>query len=242
MAAGLGYKEFTTGDVLTAADANGYLASQVVMVFADSAARTTAISSPQEGMIAYLKDTNAVEKYDGAAWVAVGGASTSGLTLITKSPFTTVSSHSVNNCFTSTYANYKILIKWSAVSNDNVDLSMKLRASGSDTSTNYNSQRIFNGTTSTLATDTDNNGTDEWMAGIADKDFATAGFSEIEIASPQAATNTSMLMRNWGYTTFGILHLIGGRQNSSTQFDGFTILAAAGTMSGTVYVYGYQES
>jgi len=73
MAAGLGYKEFTTGDVLTAADANGYLASQVVMVFASSAARSSAITSPQEGMIAYLKDTNAVEKYDGAAWVSVGG-------------------------------------------------------------------------------------------------------------------------------------------------------------------------
>lgn len=73
MAAGLGFKEFLTGDVLTAADANGYLASQVVMVFASAAARTSAIASPQEGMIAYLKDTNAVEKYDGAAWVSVGG-------------------------------------------------------------------------------------------------------------------------------------------------------------------------
>jgi hypothetical protein len=39
MAAGLGYKEFATGDVLTAADANGYLASQVVMVFASAATR-----------------------------------------------------------------------------------------------------------------------------------------------------------------------------------------------------------
>lgn len=73
MAAGLGYKEFTTGDVLTAADANGYLASQVVMVFADSAARTAAITSPQEGMISYLKDTNATQYYSGSAWVSIGG-------------------------------------------------------------------------------------------------------------------------------------------------------------------------
>jgi hypothetical protein len=73
MAAGLGFIEFTTGDVLTAADANGYLASQVVMVFADAADRTADLTSPEEGMISYLKDTNAVEKYDGAAWVAVGG-------------------------------------------------------------------------------------------------------------------------------------------------------------------------
>jgi hypothetical protein len=74
MAAGLGYIEFTTGDVLTAASANGYLASQVVMVFADAAARTTAITSPQEGMISYLKDTNATQYYSGSAWVSIGGA------------------------------------------------------------------------------------------------------------------------------------------------------------------------
>lgn len=75
MAAGLGYIEFATGDVLTAASANGYLASQVVMVFADAAARTAAIASPQEGMISYLKDTNATQYYSGSAWVAVGGSS-----------------------------------------------------------------------------------------------------------------------------------------------------------------------
>jgi hypothetical protein len=71
MAAGLGYKEFSTGDVLTAADANGYLASQVVMVFASAAARTSAITSPQEGMISFRKDADALEYYSGAAWVAV---------------------------------------------------------------------------------------------------------------------------------------------------------------------------
>ena len=76
MAAGLGYKEFTTGDVLTAADANGYLASQVVMVFASAAARTSAIASPQEGMFSYLKDTNSTEYYSGSAWVALGGGAT----------------------------------------------------------------------------------------------------------------------------------------------------------------------
>lgn len=73
MAAGLGYIEFNTGDVLTAAQANGYLASQVVMVFASAAARTSAIASPQEGMISYLKDTNSTEYYSGSAWVAIGG-------------------------------------------------------------------------------------------------------------------------------------------------------------------------
>lgn len=73
MAAGAGYIEFATGDVLTASAANSYLASQVVMVFASASARTSAIASPQEGMVSYLKDTNAIEYYSGSAWVAVGG-------------------------------------------------------------------------------------------------------------------------------------------------------------------------
>jgi len=69
MAAGLGFKTFTTGEVLTAADTNGYL-MQGVLVFASSAARAAAITSPQEGQYSYLKDTNSTEYYDGAAWIA----------------------------------------------------------------------------------------------------------------------------------------------------------------------------
>jgi hypothetical protein len=74
MAAGLGFKTFNTGDVLSAADTNGYL-MQGVLVFADAAARTAAITSPQEGQMSFLKDTNSTEYYSGSAWVAVGGSS-----------------------------------------------------------------------------------------------------------------------------------------------------------------------
>lgn len=71
--AGAGYKLFNTGDVLTAAQVNTYLQEQTVMVFADSSARSTALSGViSEGMISYLQDTNAVEYYDGSSWVAVG--------------------------------------------------------------------------------------------------------------------------------------------------------------------------
>jgi len=73
MAAGLGFKTFVTGDVLTAADTNGYL-MQGVLVFASAAARDSAITSPEEGQFAYTKDTNGLWYYDGAAWVASGAA------------------------------------------------------------------------------------------------------------------------------------------------------------------------
>jgi hypothetical protein len=70
MAAGLGFKTFTTGEVLTAA-VNGYL-MQGVLVFASEAARDAAITSPQEGQFAFTKDNNSLWYYDSAAWVASG--------------------------------------------------------------------------------------------------------------------------------------------------------------------------
>lgn len=66
--AGLGYKVFTAGEVLTAANVNGYLMEQSVMVFAGSAARGSAIGTASEGMVSYLSDTNTLQYYDGAAW------------------------------------------------------------------------------------------------------------------------------------------------------------------------------
>jgi hypothetical protein len=70
MAAGLGFKNFNTGDVLSAADTNGYL-MQGIWVFADATARDAAVTSPQEGNFAYLKDTNVTTYYTGSAWANI---------------------------------------------------------------------------------------------------------------------------------------------------------------------------
>ncbi len=69
--AGLGRKVWSAGDVVAAADVQGYLQDQSVMVFANATARTAAISAPTEGMVTYLSDTNALEYYDGSAFVGV---------------------------------------------------------------------------------------------------------------------------------------------------------------------------
>jgi len=104
MAAGLGFKTFTTGEVLTAADVNGYL-MQGILVFATEAARNSAITSPQEGQFAFTKDTNSLWYYTGSAWVASGatgdiegvtagvgisGGGTSGTVTITNDMATTI--------------------------------------------------------------------------------------------------------------------------------------------------------
>jgi hypothetical protein len=104
MAAGLGFKTFNTGDVLTASEVNGYL-MQGILVFADATARDAAITSPQEGQFAFTKDNNSLWYYSGSAWVASGatgdiegvtagtgisGGGTSGTVTITNSMATAI--------------------------------------------------------------------------------------------------------------------------------------------------------
>lgn len=72
MAAGLGFKTFATGDVLSAGDTNGYL-MQGVWVFATAAARDAAVTAPEEGNTCYLKDTDVIQCYSGSAWVTKSG-------------------------------------------------------------------------------------------------------------------------------------------------------------------------
>jgi hypothetical protein len=61
--AGLGFKTFVAGDVLTAGQLQGYLQDQSVMKFATSAARTSALASPTQGMMSFLSDSNTYWQY-----------------------------------------------------------------------------------------------------------------------------------------------------------------------------------
>lgn len=71
---GSGFKDFAAGDILTAADVDGYLMRQTVMTFADASARDAALSGVlDEGMVAYLEDTNATTYYTGSAWIDIRG-------------------------------------------------------------------------------------------------------------------------------------------------------------------------
>ena len=68
----LGYKLFTTGAVLTAAQVQQNLANQSVLFYASAAARdadTALTAGLTEGMFCYLADTNITAYYSGSAWV-----------------------------------------------------------------------------------------------------------------------------------------------------------------------------
>jgi hypothetical protein len=61
-------KEFDAFTRLDASDVNTFLMDQSVMSFAGTAARGSAISSPVEGMVSFLEDSNIMSIYDGSAW------------------------------------------------------------------------------------------------------------------------------------------------------------------------------
>ena len=76
-----GFKVFSTGEVLTAADVNDYLMEQSIGIFADSTARDAQITSPVEGQFCYLADTNELQFYNGAAWTGyIGDGDITGVT------------------------------------------------------------------------------------------------------------------------------------------------------------------
>jgi hypothetical protein len=235
MAAGLGYIEFTTGDILTAAAANGYLASQTVMVFADAAARTTAITSPQEGMMSYLKDTNATEYYSGAAWVALGGSG-GDLTRITKVTFSASSAVNIDNCFSSTYDFYLIQGQFTT-SSAGTYLQGRMRASSTNaTGSNYSSVNTY-----VLY-----NGTGAGYDGTSANTTAVLGYMrsadqlpmDIRIMNPFLAEFTTWTNQQQDATyknDFGAIHAV------KTSYDGISIYPSGGTITGEVNIYGYKK-
>jgi hypothetical protein len=69
-----GYRTFTAGEVLTAANVQTFLQDQVIPVYASESAANTALPSPAEGQFRYLRDTDAFQYYTGSAWVSAGGS------------------------------------------------------------------------------------------------------------------------------------------------------------------------
>ena len=81
-----GFKVWATGDLISASDFNDYIMEQVIMTFANSTARDSAVSSPEEGMFCYLSDTNVLQFYNGSSWASyIGDGDITGVTITTGS-------------------------------------------------------------------------------------------------------------------------------------------------------------
>lgn len=166
-----------------------------------------------------------------------------GMFLITKQDFSAASAVNVNNCFSSTYDNYRVAVRVTAATADGY-AQLRMRAAGTDATTAYHTA-IPTMTDAGAAT----NPIYASNAGIlylseldttADPDAA----SVVEVFSPALAARTlftigsSYFLRSGGF----LAGLGGGIHKTATAYDGFTLLASAGAITGTLSVYGYRKA
>ena len=217
--------DFTAGEVLAAADLNDTFAAKANLAsptFTGTPAGPTAASG-----------TNTTQL---ATTAFVQGAS--GLVRIATDTFSAVSSVSVNNCFSSAYANYRIVINITAKSADN-DCSIRLRASAADnTTSNYSSNTLdsFSTSTSVSTNATQTQWLNIWNAAATDGQFLHVDMfnpfasQQTAIASHSLSTNNLRNRRGGGFFA------------ATTSFDGFSVYPASGTITGTLRVYGHVNS
>ena len=232
---------YVAGEVLTAADLN--ITNSGVPVFATTVTRDAAFGGTgektlAEGQFAYIEATNTTQYYDGAAWQAVG--TTPGLVCVkAETTFSGASSVTADNVFTSSYTNY--VIKFRYTTNNTVQPSFKLRASGTSASTNYNYQYI-NGNASSVSAAGATAQTSANFALYSNGDFKSA--ATLELFSPQIAeaTNFTSLVA-WSPASYSGLNVYyAGNHSTATAYDGIEFLVSAGTMTGAYTIYGYSKA
>ena len=232
---------YVAGEVLTAADLS--VTNSGIPVFADATARDAAFGGSgekvlAEGQYAYLESNNQTLYYDGSTWQSVG--TTPGLVCVkAETTFSGASSVTADNVFTSSYTNY--VIKFRYTTNNTVQPSFKLRASGTSASTNYNYQYI-NGNASSVSAAGATAQTSANFALYSNGDFKSA--ATLELFSPQIAEATNFTSLNaWSPASYNSLNAFyAGNHSTATAYDGIEFLVSAGTMTGAYTIYGYSKA
>jgi len=167
-----------------------------------------------------------------------------GLNHINTTTFTAATNVSLNNVFSSTYDNYKIILNVSASVGTDAAVSFRYRASGSDISTStYVGQRLLGFNTSVI-TGLNAFGTSLHSLSLVTSARADLYYAAIELQNPFLARKK--LFRTEIHTADSTptyyLESHAGWNTTSTSFDGFSIFYAGTSFTGTVRVYGYRNS
>jgi hypothetical protein len=160
----------------------------------------------------------------------------SGLDLISTTSFSAVSSHSINDVFSTTYDNYLILIKGDA-SAASADLTFRLRVGGADASgaSDYYRPALYNAQNSSTVANIGGPATSSGYLGFSSSD-EWATFTTF--FNPFLAKPTFSTFQNYGanYQLWG-----GSRHGLSTSYTGITLIVGTGTITGEVSIYGYRK-
>jgi hypothetical protein len=160
-----------------------------------------------------------------------------GLSHIATESFSAVSSVSLNGVFTSDYDNYRIIL--TGTSDVDRDPRIRMRASGTDDSTanSYVSQQLIVSGASVTGART----TTKFVI-LGTLQSGLTNIIAFEIVKPFLAEATAMYAintRNFSGAVFQTSSVI---HNQTVSYDGFSLIANAGNITGTLRVYGYANS
>ena len=149
---------------------------------------------------------------------------------------------SVNNCFSATYLNYKVVFS-NLTSGDGSNLLLRMRVGGSDNTSavyssvvsgsNGSSGSYTNGIVAQSATE---------FALAYGNNYANGQTIAFDMFSPFAAKNTQYGLGNSVNGQDAFFFFITGIHKSTTSFDGFTIYPTTSTLAGSYKIYGYANS
>lgn len=191
-----------------------------------------AVKTFTTGEVLTASDTNTYLANAGLVYIT-GGIASGATTL------------NVDNCFTTTYDNYRLVITRMQVNTTGRAFRLNYRASGS-TNTDANYRYAYRGLkVDGVGNDTNNASTTFAEIGVyldsfADTDF---GSSAIDIYSPKLSARTHALVAAQGYEGNYAYRNGGFVFGATNAFDGFAIsLSSTGTFTLYWRIYGYRQS
>ena len=162
-----------------------------------------------------------------------------GMVLINTTSFSSVASQQINNVFSTTFDNYRAVLKLNATATGLILL--RLRVGGTDASgVNYEQQgvRIRSG----VIANPNGVGTGNAFTALDVQANVAKNGSSFDIISPFLAENTQFLSTGFDFAVNDqSAEFRAGNHNLSTSYTGLTLLPQSGNITGTISIYGYRK-
>ena len=242
------YKLWNSGEVLTSADFNSYIAKQSVITCTSATRPTTGLV---EGMTIFQTDTDNHWFYDGATWMPASGLQSMKPTSVTNGTatgnivtFTNQASVTVNGVFNTNYNQFRVLITAFNVANTSAYARLQVTIAGVAQTTGYVSKSIWTnaGVGSTVWQDYDAPSTAVSLGGLGGTTYPSQ--YSLDVSYPASSSYQSYWTGHYTGTqptVANYMGLIGGVWQSTAAFDGFKLFAATGqNISGEIRVFGYR--
>lgn len=171
--------------------------------------------------------------------LGAGNADKVGSYLVINQNFTSYTSVILDNIFTTTYDNYRFVLRIDSITSAaDIDIKLYGRAGGSDLTTGYSTERFYAFSATIGASNPSN------TISMSSNTYAQYATTVVELNSPKLARRTMWLSQNTFVDSGGIntLNLFYGGQNTNDSWDGLKVYPSAGSFTGNIKVYGYRNS